>query len=165
MFLDSDPEEEPEEDDEDLRRSPLITLAKGMMRMMMIRTRTRRRKEEEHTRSCRLCHTYTLYEPPGYHPDDPSIITSPRKKVLRYEIGESSAIATTRPIRGRRVDYGFVGTMDTKIRRRRAKEGGVNTGRTELTAVYSRHAGYLYRDRGYQQADPDMIRSVKTMVE
>ncbi|GKF12801.1 hypothetical protein Tco_0050727 [Tanacetum coccineum] len=40
----------------------------------------------------------------------------------RYKIGESSAIAATRQIRGRRVDYGFIGTMDTEIRRRRAEE-------------------------------------------
>ncbi|GJU41317.1 putative reverse transcriptase domain-containing protein [Tanacetum coccineum] len=42
----------------------------------------------------------------------------------RYEIGESSAAAATRPIGGRRVDYGFVGTMDTEIRRQRAEEVG-----------------------------------------
>ncbi|GJV20295.1 hypothetical protein Tco_1369315 [Tanacetum coccineum] len=35
---------------------------------------------------------------------------------LQYEIGESSAAAATRPIGGRRADYGFVGTMDTEIR-------------------------------------------------
>ncbi|GKE09678.1 hypothetical protein Tco_1413229 [Tanacetum coccineum] len=64
----------------------------------------------------------------SYHRTDRPEITLPPRKRLgidlgpRYEIGESSAIATTRPIRGRRVDYGFVGTMDTKIRRRRAKE-------------------------------------------
>ncbi|GJV94512.1 hypothetical protein Tco_1546089 [Tanacetum coccineum] len=45
--------------------------------------------------------------------------------VSRYNIWiGSSAAAATRPIGGRRVDYGFVGTMDTEIRRRRAEEGG-----------------------------------------
>ncbi|GKD44505.1 hypothetical protein Tco_1269150 [Tanacetum coccineum] len=44
--------------------------------------------------------------------------------LLQYEIGESSAAVATRPIGGRRADYGFVGTMDTEIRRRRAKEVG-----------------------------------------
>ncbi|GJZ94951.1 hypothetical protein Tco_0667154 [Tanacetum coccineum] len=44
--------------------------------------------------------------------------------LLQYEIGESLAAATTRPIRGRRADYGFVGTMDTEIRRQRAEEVG-----------------------------------------
>ncbi|GKB91746.1 hypothetical protein Tco_0964018 [Tanacetum coccineum] len=49
-------------------------------------------------------------------------ITLPPRKRLginlgpRYEIGESSAAAATRPIGGRRADYGFVGTMDTEIR-------------------------------------------------
>ncbi|GJZ28152.1 hypothetical protein Tco_0572799 [Tanacetum coccineum] len=57
-------------------------------------------------------------------------ITLPPRKRLgidlgpRYEIGESSAVATTRPVRGRKADYGFVSTMDTKIRRRRAEEVG-----------------------------------------
>ncbi|GKF50889.1 hypothetical protein Tco_0147356 [Tanacetum coccineum] len=44
--------------------------------------------------------------------------------LLQYEIGESSAAATTRPVGGRRADYGFVSTMDTEIRRRRADEVG-----------------------------------------
>ncbi|GJX07036.1 putative reverse transcriptase domain-containing protein [Tanacetum coccineum] len=39
-----------------------------------------------------------------------------------YEIGESSAAAATRPIGGRRADYGFVDTMDTEIRQQRAEE-------------------------------------------
>ncbi|GKF49624.1 hypothetical protein Tco_0142875, partial [Tanacetum coccineum] len=42
--------------------------------------------------------------------------------VPRYEIGESSAAATTRLVGGRRADYGFFGTIDTDIRRRRAEE-------------------------------------------
>ncbi|GKC97753.1 hypothetical protein Tco_1168028, partial [Tanacetum coccineum] len=41
-----------------------------------------------------------------------------------YEIGESSAASATRPIGGRRADYGFVGTMDTEIRRQRAEDVG-----------------------------------------
>ncbi|GJS48899.1 hypothetical protein Tco_0599020 [Tanacetum coccineum] len=96
--------------------------------------------------------------------DRPEITLPPRKRLgidlgPRYEIGGSSAAAATRQIGGRRADYGFVGTMDTKIRRRRAKEvgygirdiwidsreaveevapmtlGGVNARVTELTAV------------------------------
>ncbi|GKF50916.1 hypothetical protein Tco_0147383, partial [Tanacetum coccineum] len=59
--------------------------------------------------------------------DMPEITLPPRKRLgidlgPRYEIGESSATATTRPIGGRRSDYRFVGTMDTKIRRQRAKK-------------------------------------------
>ncbi|GKD40039.1 hypothetical protein Tco_1260246, partial [Tanacetum coccineum] len=61
--------------------------------------------------------------------DRPEITLPPRKRLgidlgPRYELGESSAAAATRPIGGRRTDYGFVGTMDTEIRRRRAEEVG-----------------------------------------
>ncbi|GKF71338.1 hypothetical protein Tco_0207452, partial [Tanacetum coccineum] len=35
----------------------------------------------------------------------------------RYEVGESSAAAATRPAGGLRADYGFVATMDRQIRR------------------------------------------------
>ncbi|GKG12272.1 hypothetical protein Tco_0346509 [Tanacetum coccineum] len=99
------------------------------------------------------------------HGTDRSEITLPPRKRLgidlgpRYDIGESSAAVATRPIGGSRADYGFVCTMDTEIRRRRAKEvgygirdvwvdpreaveevapitlRGVNTKVTELTAV------------------------------
>ncbi|GKE36582.1 hypothetical protein Tco_1459987 [Tanacetum coccineum] len=46
----------------------------------------------------------------------------PRKRLcialgLRYEVSESSSAPTTRPTRGFRVDYGFVGTLDDEIRR------------------------------------------------
>ncbi|GKF31475.1 hypothetical protein Tco_0101273, partial [Tanacetum coccineum] len=61
--------------------------------------------------------------------DMPEITLPPQKRLginlgPRYEIGESSAAATTRLIGGRRADYGFVSTMDTEIRRQRAKEVG-----------------------------------------
>ncbi|GKF84502.1 hypothetical protein Tco_0249400, partial [Tanacetum coccineum] len=53
--------------------------------------------------------------------DRPDITLPPRKRLgvdlgPRYEIGEGSSVATARPTRGRRLDYGFVGTMDTEIR-------------------------------------------------
>ncbi|GKB88272.1 hypothetical protein Tco_0960544 [Tanacetum coccineum] len=59
--------------------------------------------------------------------DRPEITLPPRKRLgidlgPRYELGESSAIAATRLIGGRRTDYGFIGTMDTEIRRQRAEE-------------------------------------------
>ncbi|GJW58911.1 hypothetical protein Tco_0105642 [Tanacetum coccineum] len=46
----------------------------------------------------------------------------PRKRLyialgLRFKVGESSSAPTTRPTRGFRVDYGFVGTLDDEIRR------------------------------------------------
>ncbi|GKD76755.1 hypothetical protein Tco_1339376, partial [Tanacetum coccineum] len=64
------------------------------------------------------------------HRTDRPEITLPSRKRLgidlgpRYEIGESLAVAATRPIRGRRADYGFVSTMDTEIRRQRVEEVG-----------------------------------------
>ncbi|GJV64597.1 hypothetical protein Tco_1475425 [Tanacetum coccineum] len=105
--------------------------------------------------------------------DRPEITLLPRKRLgidlgPRYEIGESSAAATTRPIRGRRANYGFVGTMDTEIRRRRAEEvdygirdiwidpreaveevapmtlGGINTRVTELTTVQEQDTQDIY---------------------
>ncbi|GKB40990.1 putative reverse transcriptase domain-containing protein, partial [Tanacetum coccineum] len=59
----------------------------------------------------------------------PEITLPPRKRLgidlgSRCEVGESSAAAAARPIGGRRADYGFVGTMDTEIRRQRAEEVG-----------------------------------------
>ncbi|GJZ29705.1 putative reverse transcriptase domain-containing protein [Tanacetum coccineum] len=50
----------------------------------------------------------------------------------RYDNGESSAAAAARPIGGCREDYGFVGTIDTKIRRQRAE---VTTLQGQVTAL------------------------------
>ncbi|GJW17807.1 reverse transcriptase domain-containing protein, partial [Tanacetum coccineum] len=63
----------------------------------------------------------------SYMTDRPEITLPPQKRLgidlgPRYELRESSAAAATRPIGGRRIDYGFVGTMDTEIRRWRAEE-------------------------------------------
>ncbi|GKB64116.1 hypothetical protein Tco_0920302 [Tanacetum coccineum] len=111
----------------------------------------------------------------NYRTDIPEITLPPRKRLSidlgpRYEIGESLAAVTTRPIRGRRADYGFVGTMDTDIRRQRAEEvgygikdvwidpreaveevapmtlGGVNTRVTELTAVQEQDTQDIYAE-------------------
>ncbi|GKF09988.1 hypothetical protein Tco_0044212, partial [Tanacetum coccineum] len=61
--------------------------------------------------------------------DRPDITLPPQKRLgidlgPKYKIGESSAAAATRPIGDRRADYGFVGTIDTEIRRQRAEEVG-----------------------------------------
>ncbi|GKF59083.1 hypothetical protein Tco_0175869, partial [Tanacetum coccineum] len=65
--------------------------------------------------------------PPASPIHRPEITLPPLKRLgidlgPRYEIRESSVAATTRPIGGHRVDYGFVDTMDTEIRRQRAEE-------------------------------------------
>ncbi|GKE16445.1 hypothetical protein Tco_1424022, partial [Tanacetum coccineum] len=46
---------------------------------------------------------------------------SPRERLARYEIGESS---TARPIEGRGIDYGFVSAVDAKARRQGISEVG-----------------------------------------
>ncbi|GKB61305.1 hypothetical protein Tco_0917491 [Tanacetum coccineum] len=127
--------------------------------------------------------------------DRPEITLPPRKRLgidlgPRYEIGESSAVAATRPVRGRRADYGFVGTMDTEIRRRRAKEvgygirdvwvdpreaveevapmtlGGVNTRVTELTAVQEQDTQDIYVViEDTQDRQTQIYQSVGTLVD
>ncbi|GJS49655.1 hypothetical protein Tco_0599776 [Tanacetum coccineum] len=70
-----------------------------------------------------------LYIPPPVdHRDDiPESERPPRKRLClstldsRYEVGESS---TARPTGGRRVDYGFVSTLDAEERRRGIREVG-----------------------------------------
>ncbi|GKF37490.1 hypothetical protein Tco_0114248, partial [Tanacetum coccineum] len=67
----------------------------------------------------------TSHAPPSGTPPIlpiPALISSPPGP--RYEVGESSSAAAARPTRGRRVDYGFVSTMDTEIKRQRAEEAG-----------------------------------------
>ncbi|GJY55343.1 hypothetical protein Tco_0454458 [Tanacetum coccineum] len=61
--------------------------------------------------------------------DIPEAELPPRKTLCltaltsRYEVGESST-AAPRPTGGHRADYGFIGTMNARVRRRRAKEVG-----------------------------------------
>ncbi|GJU44674.1 hypothetical protein Tco_1201940, partial [Tanacetum coccineum] len=103
----------------------------------------------------------------------PEFCLPPRKRLCstqgpRYEVGESSSADAARPPGGRRADYGFVGTMDTEIRRQRAKEvgygirdvwvdlreavdevapmtlEGVNTRVTELAAVQEQDTQDIY---------------------
>ncbi|GJV20300.1 hypothetical protein Tco_1369320 [Tanacetum coccineum] len=108
----------------------------------------------------------------------------------RYEIGESSAVAATRPVGGRRADYGFVGTMDTEIRRRRAEEvgygirdvwidpreaveevapmtlGGVNARVTELTAVQEQDTQDIYAViEDTQDRQTQIYQSVETLFD
>ncbi|GJZ89543.1 hypothetical protein Tco_0661325 [Tanacetum coccineum] len=127
--------------------------------------------------------------------DRPEITLPPRKRLgidlgPRYEIGESSAAATTRPIGGRRADYGFVGTMDTEIRRQRAEEvgygirdvwvdpreaveevapttfEGVNARVTELTAVQEQDTQDIYAVIGdTQDRQTQIYQSVGTLVD
>ncbi|GJT88748.1 putative reverse transcriptase domain-containing protein [Tanacetum coccineum] len=109
--------------------------------------------------------------------DRPEITLPPRKRLgidlgPRYEIGESLAIAATRPIGGRRADYGFVDTMDTETRRRRVEEVGYRIRDVWIDpreAVEESGAGHamissVIEDTSrYRQ--PRYIQSVETLVD
>ncbi|GKF04572.1 hypothetical protein Tco_0035240, partial [Tanacetum coccineum] len=111
--------------------------------------------------------------------DRPEITLPPRKRLginlgPRYDIRKSSAAAATRPVRGRRADYGFVDTMDTEIRRRRAEEvgyrpetlGGVNTRVTKLTAVQEQDTQDIYAViEDTQDRQTHIYQSVRTLVD
>ncbi|GJS46959.1 hypothetical protein Tco_0597080 [Tanacetum coccineum] len=127
--------------------------------------------------------------------DRPEITLPPRKRLgidlgPRYEIRESSAVAATRPVGGRRADYGFVGTMDTEIRRRRAEEvgygirdvwidpreaveevtpmtfEGVNARVTELTAVQEQDTQDIYAViEDTQDRQTQIYQSVETLFD
>nr|GEZ45691.1 hypothetical protein [Tanacetum cinerariifolium] len=106
--------------------------------------------------------------------DRPEVTLPPRKRLsivhcMGYEAGESLAAATARLIEGRRVDYGFVDSVEAEIRRRIPEDirygirdtwidprdvaeeealttlKGVNTRLTELTAVQEHHTQDIYR--------------------
>ncbi|GKF80961.1 hypothetical protein Tco_0239563, partial [Tanacetum coccineum] len=70
-----------------------------------------------------------LYIPPPVEPRDdiPKFEQSPRKRLYlstlgsRYEVRESS---TTRPTRGRGIDYGFVSMVDAEERRQGIRDVG-----------------------------------------
>ncbi|GKD55658.1 hypothetical protein Tco_1289045 [Tanacetum coccineum] len=118
------PEEEPKEDDEDPEEDPADYLADRDAADDDDEDEDED-EEEEHPARPTSVHLYYLLTTGQtcprlhYHLGRGWVLTCPR-----YEIGESSAAAATRPIGGRRADYGFVGTMDTEIRRRRAEEVG-----------------------------------------
>nr|GEY31609.1 hypothetical protein [Tanacetum cinerariifolium] len=63
-----------------------------------------------------------LLLPSTSHKEDvPEVTLPPRKRLcialgLRYKVGESSSAPTARPTGGFRADYGFVATLDDKIR-------------------------------------------------
>ncbi|GKE28084.1 hypothetical protein Tco_1443468 [Tanacetum coccineum] len=125
--------------------------------------------------------------------DSPEVCLPPRKRLCstqgpRYVVGESSSAAAARPTIGCRADYGFVGTMDTEIRRRRAKEvgygirdvwvdpreaveevapmtlEGVNTRVTELAAVQEQDTQDIYAVIGdTQDRQTQICQRVETL--
>ncbi|GKA28997.1 hypothetical protein Tco_0715242, partial [Tanacetum coccineum] len=125
----------------------------------------------------------------------PEITLPPRKRLgvdlgPKYEIGEGSSAAAARSTGGRRADYGFVGTMDTEIRRQRSEEvgyrirdvwvdpretveevapmtlEGVNTRVTRLTTVLEQDIQDIYAMIGdTQDRQTHIYQSVETLVE
>ncbi|GKG55003.1 hypothetical protein Tco_0562990, partial [Tanacetum coccineum] len=64
-----------------------------------------------------------------YRADVPAVTLPPRKRLCialgpRYKVGECSSAPTARPTRDFRADYGFVDTLDAKIRREPDREIG-----------------------------------------
>ncbi|GKA96917.1 hypothetical protein Tco_0824811 [Tanacetum coccineum] len=127
--------------------------------------------------------------------DRPEITLPPRKRLgidlgPRCEVGESSAAAAARPIRGRREDYGFVDNVDTKISQRRAEEvdygirdawvdprdateevalttlEGANTRVTELAAVQEQDTQDIYSViEDNQDRQTQIYQRVETLVD
>ncbi|GJV89732.1 hypothetical protein Tco_1533670 [Tanacetum coccineum] len=180
-ILESDPEEDPGRTMRIPRRIQLTTLLIGMMMrrrsrrsppemMLMMRTRMRIRRRR---RSTQLRPTLShLYIGP------------------RYKFGESSSATTARLTGGRRADYGFVGTMDTEIKRQRAEEvgyvirdvwvdlreaveevapmtlEGVNTRVTELAAVQEQDTQDIYAViEDTQDRQTQIYQRVETLVD
>nr|GFA63982.1 hypothetical protein [Tanacetum cinerariifolium] len=106
--------------------------------------------------------------------DTPEVTFPPQKRLNivhcpGYEVGECSVAAATRPMEGRRADYGFVDSVEAEIRRRRAEDieygirdtwidprdvaeeealttlDGVNTRVSELAAVQEQDTQDIYR--------------------
>ncbi|GJU29356.1 hypothetical protein Tco_1172945 [Tanacetum coccineum] len=98
--------------------------------------------------------------------DRPEITLPPRKRLgvdlgPRYEIGEGSSAAAARPTGGRRADYGFVGTMDTEIRRQRAEEVGYG-----IRDVWEQDTQDIYAVIGdTQDRQTQIYQSVETLVD
>ncbi|GJV47645.1 hypothetical protein Tco_1437857 [Tanacetum coccineum] len=138
----------------------------------------------------------SLFIPPVDRREDiPEAELPPRKRLClttptsRYEVGESST-AVPRPTGGRRVDYGFVGTLDAEARRQRAEAvgygirdtwvdpretteevapvtlKGVNTRVTELTAVQEQDTQEIYAViEDTQDRQTQIYQTVETLVD
>ncbi|GJW87815.1 hypothetical protein Tco_0163155 [Tanacetum coccineum] len=103
--------------------------------------------------------------------DRPEITLPPQKRLgidlcPRYEIGGSSAAAATRPIRGRRADYGFVNPREAVEEVAPMTLGGVNTRVTELTIVQEQDTQDIYAMiEDTQDRQTHIYQSVGTLVD
>ncbi|GJS67953.1 hypothetical protein Tco_0682518 [Tanacetum coccineum] len=80
------------------------------------------------------------------------VMLLPRKRLcialgLRFKVGESSSAPTARPTRGFRVDYGFVSTLDDKIRQDTYEIYGRLDDAQDDRLLMSGHLNMLRRDR------------------
>ncbi|GKF00557.1 hypothetical protein Tco_0023907, partial [Tanacetum coccineum] len=138
----------------------------------------------------------SLFIPPVDRREDiPEAELPPRKRLClttpasRYKVWESST-AVPRPTGGRRVDYGFVGTLDAEARRQRAEAvgygirdtwvdpretteeiapvtlEGVNTRVTELTSVQEQDTQEIYAViEDTQDRQTQIYQTVETLVD
>ncbi|GJW40750.1 hypothetical protein Tco_0066595 [Tanacetum coccineum] len=90
----------------------------------------------------------------NYRADVPEVTLPPQKRLCiatgpKYEINESSSAPTSRPTRGFRADYGFVGTLDAEIRR--------DLDREDTNEVYGR-LDDAQDDRSLMSGQPNLLR-------
>nr|GFC19503.1 hypothetical protein [Tanacetum cinerariifolium] len=127
--------------------------------------------------------------------DRPELTLPPRKRLSiiycpGYKTGESLVAAAARPIEGRRADYGFIDSVEAKIRRRRAEDigygirdtwidprdvaeevalttfEGVNTRLTELAAVQEQDTQDIYGVmEDTQGRQTEMFQRVEALVD
>ncbi|GJX91561.1 hypothetical protein Tco_0344887 [Tanacetum coccineum] len=103
--------------------------------------------------------------------DRPEITLPPQKRLgidlgPRYELRESSAAAATRPIGGRRTDYGFVDPREAIEEVAPITLGGVNTRVTELTIVQEQDMQDIYAViEDTQDRQTQIYQSVGTLVD
>ncbi|GJS97788.1 hypothetical protein Tco_0804756 [Tanacetum coccineum] len=144
----SDLEEEPEEDDEDPKEDPADYPADRDDDDD--EDEDEEEEEEEHLASAD-------FVPPVHYAwtIEPEITLPPQKRLgidlcPRYEIGGSSAAAATRPIRGRRADYGFVNPREAVEEVAPMTLGGVHR---EILALRSGMMGQQAEISQLQAAD------------
>ncbi|GKE94556.1 hypothetical protein Tco_1579411, partial [Tanacetum coccineum] len=103
--------------------------------------------------------------------DRPEITLPPRKRLgidlgPRYEIRENSAAAATKPIGGRRADYGSVDPREAVEEVAPMTLGGVNARVTELTAVKEQDTQDIYAViEDTQDRQTQIYQNVGTLVD
>ncbi|GKA14882.1 hypothetical protein Tco_0694528 [Tanacetum coccineum] len=101
-----------------------------------------------------------------YRADVPEFTLPPQKRLCialgpRYEIGESSSAPTARHTGGFRADYGFVGTLDAKIRRDMDREigYGITDRMTNFVTIVRHDINETYVRLNDAQSDQSLMTS------